>query len=362
MRIRTIKPEFFLHEALFELEIETKLPIRLAFIGLWCAADREGRFKWEPRKLGIQILPYDGADFALVLDALESSGLILRYGEAGEFGCVANFSKHQCVNIREAKSLIPPPPESACESTVHARAGSSHTLNGVNLPRSLRETVIARDGWKCLRCGSEADLTVDHIFPRSMGGTHAITNLRTLCRACNSRRPVAGDALIQDLASDGLTLNDMQVLCMHVNARGEGKGKEGNMEGKGTSTPKAPKGAASLSPEQIEVGSWFGRRASIAWSEKEAKAWAMLSPDSVTEGIAVLAPPYRAKVKFTRQDLQTLLNNWLGEIDRWRNWAAPAASDVKPLASGEGLSFLDDPQAVFFAEDRERELAMSNQS
>ena len=71
-------------------------------------------------------------------------------------------------------------------------------------------------------------------------------------------------------------------------------------------------------------------------------------PDSVTEGIAVLAPPYRAKVKFTRQDLQTLLNNWLGEIDRWRNWTPPVASDVKPLASGEGLSFLDDPNAVFF--------------
>ena len=144
----------------------------------------------------------------------------------------------------------------------------------------------------------------------------------------------------------------------------EGKGKEqgtGNKE-QGTETPKAPKGTASLSPEQIEVGSWFGRRASIAWSEKEAKAWAMLSPDSVTEGIAVLAPPYRAKVKFTRQDLQTLLNNWLGEIDRWRNWKPPVASDVKPLASGDGLSFLDDPQAVFFAEDRERELAMGNQS
>ena len=138
----------------------------------------------------------------------------------------------------------------------------------------------------------------------------------------------------------------------------EGKGKEqgtGNKE-QGTETPKAPKGAASLSPEQIEVGSWFGRRASTAWSEKEAKAWAKLSPDSVTEGITVLAPPYRAKVKFTRQDLQTLLNNWLGEIDRWRNWTPPVASDVQPLASGEGMSFLDDPNALFFAEDREREL------
>lgn len=62
MRIRTIKPEFFNHEAIFELEKSTKLPLRLAYIGLWCAADREGRFKWEPRRLGVQIMPYDGVD------------------------------------------------------------------------------------------------------------------------------------------------------------------------------------------------------------------------------------------------------------------------------------------------------------
>ena len=282
MRIRTIKPEFFLHEALFELEIETQLPVRLAFIGLWCAADREGRFKWEPRKLGIQILPYDSIDFSRVLDALSSRGFILKYAStSGEIGLIPSFPRHQIINNREKLSELPAPPESLEYQAFDA---------------------------------------------------------------CTTREERNDD--VEKFPLSGR----------------EGKGKEGNMEGKGTSTPKAPKGAASLSPEQIEVGSWFGRRASTAWSEKEAKAWAKLSPDSVTEGITVLAPPYRAKVKFTRQDLQTLLNNWLGEIDRWRNWKPPVASDVKPLASGDGLSFLDDPQAVFFAEDRERELAMANQS
>jgi hypothetical protein len=58
MRIRTIKPEFFHHEGLFEAEAETKLPLRVAFAGLWCIADREGRFKWEPRRIGVQVL-YD---------------------------------------------------------------------------------------------------------------------------------------------------------------------------------------------------------------------------------------------------------------------------------------------------------------
>jgi hypothetical protein len=44
-RIRTIKPEFFSHEALFDGERETGLPLRLAFIGLLCQCDREGRFR-----------------------------------------------------------------------------------------------------------------------------------------------------------------------------------------------------------------------------------------------------------------------------------------------------------------------------
>ncbi len=79
MRIRTIKPEFFHHEGLFEAEMETKLPLRVAFAGLWCIADREGRFKWEPRRIGVQVLPYDGVDFSRVLDALTTRGFVLKY-------------------------------------------------------------------------------------------------------------------------------------------------------------------------------------------------------------------------------------------------------------------------------------------
>jgi len=38
--------------------------------------------------------------------------------------------------------------------------------------------------------------------------------------------------LLDDLARDGLTLDDMQRMCMHVQAHGEGKGREGNKEKK----------------------------------------------------------------------------------------------------------------------------------
>lgn len=225
MRIRTIKPEFFLHEQLFEAERQTGLPLRLAYIGLWCAADREGRFKWEPRKLGIQILPYDEVDFAAVLHALVEANCVIRYGENAEYGFIPSFKRHQHINQREASSKLPA--FDCTETHVHAHALPAREHVAHNIAQPVRETVFARDK-QCVRCGSENDLTIDHIFPRSIGGTHALQNLRTLCRSCNSARPVAGQALIDDLAKDGFSLDDMQRMCTHVHARGEGKGKEGN--------------------------------------------------------------------------------------------------------------------------------------
>jgi hypothetical protein len=110
VRIRTVKPEFFLHEALFEAEKQAKLPLRLAFIGLWCAADREGRFKWEPRRLGVSILPYDACDFSRVLDALCTRGFVRKYRVAdADFGVIPSFGRHQVINNREKASELPEP-------------------------------------------------------------------------------------------------------------------------------------------------------------------------------------------------------------------------------------------------------------
>lgn len=107
-RIRSIKPEFFLHEELFDLEHETGLPIRVAFAGLWCQADREGRFKWRPRSLKSQILPFDDVDFSRVLHALATRGLVRCYAwRESLFGVVDGFHRHQVVNNREKESELP---------------------------------------------------------------------------------------------------------------------------------------------------------------------------------------------------------------------------------------------------------------
>lgn len=118
-RIRTVKPDLFRHEALFEAEASSKLPLRLAFIGLFTAVDREGRFRWRPRQLKLDVLPFDEVDFALVLDALHDGGFITRYESAGEeYGAIPSWSLHQIINNRESESKLPDPAE--CQTLAYS--------------------------------------------------------------------------------------------------------------------------------------------------------------------------------------------------------------------------------------------------
>jgi len=108
-RIRTVKPELFKHVGLFEAEIAYQLPIRLAFVALFTCCDRRGRFRWDPRRLKLDILPYDDVDASRVLDALVTRGFVVKYEHKNEtFGCIPSWHKHQQINHREMESEIPP--------------------------------------------------------------------------------------------------------------------------------------------------------------------------------------------------------------------------------------------------------------
>lgn len=72
-----------------------------------------------------------------------------------------------------------------------------------------RMTVFKRDGWTCRGCGFRQTnderlaaveavhagtgtfdrwLTIDHIVPWSIGGSHRLENLQTLCNVCNAEK------------------------------------------------------------------------------------------------------------------------------------------------------------------------------
>lgn len=105
-RARNIKPSFFQNEELGEL-----LPIeRLAFIGMWTIADFKGCIELRPKRLKVQLLPYDECDFESIVNNLEKSRFISTYSVLGQrYIKIINFEKHQNPhkNERESGSEIP---------------------------------------------------------------------------------------------------------------------------------------------------------------------------------------------------------------------------------------------------------------
>ena len=66
-------------------------------------------------------------------------------------------------------------------------------LHYVRVPRAVkrkisRRALFARDGHKCVYCGSGAKLTLDHVVPRSRGGDSVWENVVTSCAPCNLRK------------------------------------------------------------------------------------------------------------------------------------------------------------------------------
>ena len=50
-----------------------------------------------------------------------------------------------------------------------------------------RKAVFARDGHRCQYCGASAE-NIDHVVPRSRGGSHTWENVVAACRRCNTRK------------------------------------------------------------------------------------------------------------------------------------------------------------------------------
>ncbi|WP_439957936.1 HNH endonuclease [Modestobacter marinus] len=56
----------------------------------------------------------------------------------------------------------------------------------VQVPLS-RRAVFTRDGQTCVYCGASAT-SIDHVVPRSRGGTHSWDNVVAACRRCNHQK------------------------------------------------------------------------------------------------------------------------------------------------------------------------------
>lgn len=114
----------------------------------------------------------------------------------------ANFQPINICTVRRAVGLII---TDKAALVVNGR-GYIHTINQVvprpsiirlqhmvNRPRLRvklnRREIFRRDNFTCQYCGKQGgNLTIDHIYPRHLGGQHLWNNVVTACAACNHRK------------------------------------------------------------------------------------------------------------------------------------------------------------------------------
>lgn len=68
------------------------------------------------------------------------------------------------------------------------RRGVNSRRRPSGVSQGKRKRIYERDGYACLECGDRIHLTIDHVIPRSRGGSSREDNLQTLCYACNQRK------------------------------------------------------------------------------------------------------------------------------------------------------------------------------
>lgn len=131
-RIRTVKPSFYRHEALQDLErAHAHCRPMLVFQGLWGHCDKHGVFAWKPRQLKLDILPFLDFEMADTLDVLQDAGFIRQFLAHGQpYGYIPTFNEHQRINGKEARDKSTMPAHPFGEATGKQQGSDGDELGG----------------------------------------------------------------------------------------------------------------------------------------------------------------------------------------------------------------------------------------
>ena len=120
-RTRLLSPEFFRDEDLAALPYAA----RLLFQGTWILANRDGRLEDRPKRIKIEIFPYDDENIDELLTLLANAGFIERYKIAGKsYIQIRSFLKYQRPHKNELTSEFPGPTK---DRTARTKARTART-------------------------------------------------------------------------------------------------------------------------------------------------------------------------------------------------------------------------------------------
>jgi hypothetical protein len=136
--------------------------------------------------------PVHGATLGLLQEGFAALYPLLEASVAIAHGAPHHLAERlESYRLWYRQTLQEPPAPEAHDNTGRVSVTLPELDNYRMIRPGLWWVVLARDRWTCCSCGRSARqdgvlLEVDHILPRSHGGTDALYNLQTLCHKCNA--------------------------------------------------------------------------------------------------------------------------------------------------------------------------------
>lgn len=190
----------FIHPEMWDDPVLGRLPEAemLLYIACFSLADDEGRLLGEVawlRSHAFAYRSYTDDELRAMRDHIGSvSSSFHVYSVDGiDYISFLNWAKFQTPKYPKPSKL--PSPEDALKPRKPSRHGEiefegkpGQWVRRGYIRKHVRAAVYERDDHRCQKCGSEGPLAIDHIVAVSKGGSNEPTNLRTLCRSCNSKK------------------------------------------------------------------------------------------------------------------------------------------------------------------------------
>lgn len=218
-RNRMIKPEFWSDE---KTGMQMSSDEKCLYIGMWNFADDEGLINGNPIYLKSSIFPYDNNIMSdkieEYLNNLVKIEILFRYKKNHQpYIWIVNFRKHQRIDR-------PQKPQNPCPSIQN---------------NNYHMAIFRRDNFICHICGEYTDISdeinfcnsktpsIDHVKPKSKGGTDYPSNLKTACISCNKSKKNCLAPCDKEDSFDDHSTNTRRSFDEHsTNDRDQRKGKE----------------------------------------------------------------------------------------------------------------------------------------
>lgn len=122
------------------------------------------------------------------MDRSKQDGLMIYCKECNRAANKKSYEKHRKKRLEKMRRRRAENPLIRRVDKINGRARKRGLPGRISVKDYV--SILEEYGQRCLKCGSENNIVLDHIVPLGEGGSNTVDNLQPLCYQCNHEKGV----------------------------------------------------------------------------------------------------------------------------------------------------------------------------